>query len=78
MLSGSEIVWLGYQAMVAAGSGDKKELKELYKDYLPNLDREVLPAMLSLLRTKLPADNLPFIYQVIDERFGGDYKAYAE
>ena len=78
MLSGSEIVWLGYQAMVAASSGNKEELEGLYKDYLPNLDREVLPAMLALLRTKLPADNLPFIYQIIDERFGGDYKAYAE
>ncbi len=77
VLMGTEIVWLSYQVMQNLGEDDKTKITELYKDYLPNLDREVLPAMLSLLRTKLPKDNLPTIYQLIDERFGGDCVAYA-
>lgn len=77
MLSGSEIVMLTYQALQKMVEGTDEDIQEAYKDYLPSLDREVLPAMLQLLRSKLPADNLPNVYSIIDKQFGGSYTAYA-
>ncbi|WP_329904802.1 S46 family peptidase [Porphyromonas pogonae] len=49
-----------------------------YKDYLPALDKKVLPAMLDLVRKKVPADKLPDIYQTIDKQFGGSTQKYTD
>ena len=49
-----------------------------YKDYEPELDKKVLPVMLSLYASRVPAENLPDIYDTINDEFGGDYKQYAE
>ena len=49
-----------------------------YKDYEPELDKKVLPVMLSLYASRVPAENLPDIYDTINDEFGGDYQKYAE
>ena len=49
-----------------------------YKDYEPELDKKVLPVMLSLYASRVPAENLPDVYDTINDEFNGDYKQYAE
>ena len=49
-----------------------------YKDYEPALDKKVLPVMLSLYASRVPAENLPDVYDTINDEFGGDYQKYAE
>ena len=49
-----------------------------YKDYEPELDKRVLPVMLRLYASRVPAENLPDIYTTINEKFEGDYEKYAE
>ena len=56
----------------------KAELDNLYKDYVPAVDRATLPVMLELLRAKLPADKLPNLYSEIDSKFAGSYTRYAD
>lgn len=55
-----------------------KSLNEKYKDYLPSLDRKVLPAMLDVVRQRVSADKLPDIFKTIDKKFKGDTKKYAD
>lgn len=70
----------------SANTTDKEELAayatarlaNLYKDYDPALDKQVLPALLKLYREKVPAAYLPDVYQVIDKKFKGDYDKYAD
>jgi hypothetical protein len=70
----------------SANTTDKEELAayatarlaNLYKDYDPALDRQVLPALLKLYKEKVPASYLPDVYQVIDKKFKGDYDKYAD
>ena len=49
-----------------------------YKDYEPELDKKVLPVMLRLYAARVPAENLPDIYDTINDEFDGDYNKYAE
>lgn len=53
------------------------ELKAFYKDYSASLDLEVLPAMLDLLKKRVPSELVAAIYKPIDEQYKGDLKAYA-
>jgi len=70
----------------ASGITDKEELSafvkarmaDLYKDYEPALDQQVMPALLQLYAEKVPSDFLPDIYQTINKKFKGDYVKYAE
>lgn len=75
-------------ADIASNSGlqDKEELAayvnnrlaEQYKDYVPELDRQVMPALLRLYAERVPADYLPGIYETIHKKFKGDYNKYAD
>lgn len=56
----------------------KERIDALYKDYLPTLDREVLPAMLDLVRQRVPREDLSKLFDLIDREFKGDSKAYAD
>jgi hypothetical protein len=47
-----------------------------YKDYEPTLDEKVLPALLQILKEKMPA-HLPDIFSEIDKKYKGDYTQYA-
>ncbi|MDU1906476.1 MAG: S46 family peptidase [Dysgonomonas sp.] len=56
----------------------KSRLAEQYKDYVPELDRQVMPALLQLYAEKVPSAYLPSIYETINKKFKGDYNKYAE
>lgn len=69
-----------------AGITDKEELAayantrlaEQYKDYVSELDKQIMPALLKLYAEKVPAAYLPGIYETINKKFKGDYGKYAE
>ena len=54
------------------------KLANPYKDYVPELDQQVMPALLKLYREKVPTAYLPDFYQVIDKKFKGNYEKYTE
>lgn len=56
----------------------RAKLSDTYKDYVPELDKQLMPALLKLYRDKVPAEYLPSVYQIIDKKFKGDYDKYAE
>lgn len=56
----------------------KDRLINSYKDYEPELDKKVLPALMKLYAERVPEKYHPDIYKKINEEFGGDYQKYAE
>lgn len=52
-------------------------LHDFYKDYEPDLDRQVLPVMLRVVKERVPEKYLPDIYKTIDKKYKGDYTRYA-
>lgn len=84
LFGGAEVVRLAQFVSALASNPDAhagilKSLDGMYKDYLPSLDRKVLPAMLDIVRQRIPADKLPDIFKnVIDKKFKGDTKKYAD
>lgn len=69
-----------------AATSDKYELSDfandhladMYKDYVPELDKKVMPVLLKLYAEKVPAKYLPSIYETINKKFKGDYEKYAD
>ena len=55
----------------------EKRILPAYKDYEPSLDEKVLAAMLQIVKKRVPPQNLPDIYTVIDKKYKGDYEKYA-
>lgn len=53
-------------------------LVNAYKDYEPNLDKKVMPALMKLYVQRVPEEYHPDIYKKIQSEFGGDYEKYAE
>lgn len=53
-------------------------LIESYKNYEPDLDKQVLPALMRLYADRVPEEFHPDIYGTIQEKFNGDYERYAE
>ncbi|MDD4778580.1 MAG: S46 family peptidase [Fermentimonas sp.] len=53
-------------------------LIESYKNYEPELDKKVLPALMKLYAERVTEQYHPDIYLKIDTLFGGDYERYAE
>lgn len=56
----------------------KARMTNVYKDYEPSLDREVMPVLLKLYAERVPAQYLPSIYETINKKFKGDYNKYAD
>jgi hypothetical protein len=54
------------------------QLKELYTDYVEKVDKATFSLMLQSYRNYVNKDYLPEVYQLIDKKFKGDYKAYAD
>ena len=54
-----------------------ERLIESYKNYEPELDKKVLPRLLSLYAERVPKEYHPDIYNKINEEFDGDYDKYA-
>ena len=55
----------------------EKRMLPAYKDYEPTLDEKVLAAMLRVVKERVPPQNLPDIYAVLDKKYKGDYTKYA-
>ncbi|MCL1934148.1 MAG: S46 family peptidase [Candidatus Azobacteroides sp.] len=55
----------------------EKRLLPAYKDYEPALDEKVLTAMLRIVKERVPAQNLPDIYAMIDKKYKGNYARYS-
>ena len=53
------------------------QLAPFYKDYEPTLDQKVLPAMMRIIKERVPAQYLPDVYAKIDKTYKGDYEKYA-
>lgn len=53
-------------------------LTDLYKDYVPELDKQVTVALLKLYAEKVPENYLPGVYETIRKQFKGDYNKYAD
>lgn len=53
-------------------------LADRYKDYEPELDKQVLPVLMELYAKSVPAEYLPDVYKTIDKKFKGNYYKYAE
>ena len=49
-----------------------------YKDYYPEVDQATFAVMLVEYRKAVKPEYLPALYTVIDKKFKGDYKKYAE
>ena len=83
--NGIEIIRLA-NAVNISNITDKEELMayvraklgDTYKDYVPELDKQVMPALLKLYRERVPVEYLPDVYQTIDKKFKGDYDKYTE
>ncbi len=76
LLRGTEIFAIA-SAMTNPAVTDE-DVKEVYKDYVASLDREVLPAMLDIARKELTASDVQKLFAVIDSQFGGSTKAFAD
>ncbi|MBF6598449.1 MAG: S46 family peptidase [Fermentimonas sp.] len=55
-----------------------ERLIESYKNYEPELDKKVLPRLLSLYAERVPEEFHPDIYNKINEEFDGDYIKYTD
>lgn len=49
-----------------------------YKDYDPELDKKVLPALMKLYAERVPKQYHPDVYETINKKFKGNYEKYAE
>jgi len=49
-----------------------------YNNYSPEVDKKVAKTFLKIFREKVSADNLPDIYSLIDEKFGGNVDEYVD
>ena len=85
-LSGAEIVKLArmIQSVDVKGSTPEEidifledNIKSFFKDYDASLDRKVLAAMITIVKERVPAENLPDIYKKVDKKYKGDYEKYA-
>ncbi|EKY02316.1 hypothetical protein HMPREF9134_00706 [Porphyromonas catoniae F0037] len=83
--NGAEIIALAYglkdvtyKDMQSNGEKIRSGIEDVYKDYIPTLDEEVLPAMLDVVRLRVSRDRIAPIFDLIDKEYGGDTKAYAK
>jgi hypothetical protein len=79
----------GYRNLAAmekpAGEDLKKEtdrlksgIKSFFKDYDLETDKRLFTAMLDHFRESVKGDELPDIYQLVDDKFNGDINAFTE
>ncbi len=56
----------------------KKGVKEFFKDYNVDLDKEMFISMLKMYKNNVPKEYYPAFYQAIDQNFGGSIEQYAD
>ncbi|MDR3128968.1 MAG: S46 family peptidase [Tannerellaceae bacterium] len=83
---GVEIVRLADMVRGVDAKGSSKEeidefLKDrivpFFKDYVPDLDRKVLAAMMRIVKDSVDKEYLPDIFRKIDKKYKGNYEHYA-
>ncbi|MDW7692326.1 S46 family peptidase [Flammeovirgaceae bacterium SG7u.111] len=90
---GTEILPMAYEYSELAGAlqqpdADKEAVdkmiadfresaKKHFKDYNAPTDQKILTALLEMYEADVPADQLPDVFEVIKNDFGGDYAKYA-
>lgn len=67
-----------YKDMQSQSEKIRAGIEDVYKDYVPSLDEQVLPAMLDVLRLRVPRERIAPLFDLIDQEYGGDTKAYAK
>ena len=56
----------------------KWNAEERYKDFSPTVAAATLPTMLRVVKENVKPERLPFIYNVIDSLYEGNYERYAQ
>lgn len=74
-LSGTE-----FRAFVAKPDPDIKKFnaENLYKDFNPLVARATLPVMLKVVKERVKPENLPSIYQMIEEQYDNNFEQFAD
>ncbi|MDR2791962.1 MAG: S46 family peptidase [Tannerellaceae bacterium] len=83
---GAEIVRLADMVRGVDAKGSSEEdidvflqdrILPFFKDYVPELDRQVLAAMMRIVKERVDEAYLPDIFEKIDKKYRGDYDRYA-
>lgn len=56
----------------------KFDADRLYKDFSPKVGRATLPVMLKVVKEKVQPENLPSIYQLIEDEYDNNYEQFAD
>lgn len=56
----------------------KFDADRLYKDFSPKVGRATLPVMLKVVKEKVQPENLPSIYQLIEDEYDNNYELFAD
>jgi hypothetical protein len=85
LANGAEIIRLARMVQSVDVTGSEEEdidifledrIQPFFKDYDAALDQKLLPAMLQIVKARVPAQYLPDIYEKIDKKYKGDYQKY--
>jgi hypothetical protein len=84
--NGIEIIRFSNTILQFNTNGTEQEKQEFindrilraYKDYDPQLDKKVLPALMKLYAERVPKEYQPDVYETINKKFKGNYEKYAE
>ncbi|MDN5296229.1 MAG: hypothetical protein PWQ71_335, partial [Bacteroidota bacterium] len=84
--NGIEIIRFSNTILQFNTNGTEQEKREFindrilraYKDYDPQLDKKVLPALMKLYAERVPKEYQPDVYETINKKFKGNYEKYAE
>jgi hypothetical protein len=86
LVNGVDIIRLArmVQSVDVAGSTEEEirifledRIQPFFKDYEPALDQKLLPAMLQIVKERVPAQYLPDIYEKINKKYKGNFQKYA-
>ncbi|RLD62631.1 MAG: serine protease [Bacteroidetes bacterium] len=92
ILQGPELVMFGwrfkrFQSALESGNKeyieiDAKELKssltKFFKDYNPDIDKELFVALFDLYRKKVDSEYHPAFFETVNSQFDGDFQKYAD
>ncbi|NVO20225.1 MAG: S46 family peptidase [Bacteroidetes bacterium] len=90
MLMGAKVLLFAYKANELASvleeKGDfsatvadyRQRAEEFYKDYNPEVDKQILEKMMELYKKNLPEQYYPETFKLVDRKFKGDFGKYAD
>jgi hypothetical protein len=57
---------------------DQTGARSFYKDYVADIDREIAPQLLAAFRNNINSRFYPGIFEVVEDRYQGDFHAYVD